>query len=338
MRNLLKTLASRIKEGKDTVLVTIIASSGSTPRGIGSKMLVAEEGRIYGTIGGGAVEHKSREMAQALLQDRNSCEHDFRLKKEDVENLGMICGGAVKVFFKYVPASDSETLAICEKAEELFAKGDDLWLIYDIADDCRLGLYTKATGYIGVDAPAWLDEKLTRHPLRQLLDGRDMYVEQINSSGIVYVFGGGHVAQELVPVLTHIGFRCVVLDDRENFIREDLFPDAEKRILCDFENIAQSVNITSEDYCCVMTRGHSFDTVVQAQLLRTPAYYIGVVGSRSKKVAVNRKLVNDYGIDESEIARIITPIGLMIKAETPAEIAISIAGQLIEIRAERNKS
>lgn len=335
MRNMFKLLAEKLRSGEDVVMVTVIASSGSTPRGAGSRMLITKDGRIAGTIGGGAVEYRSQHIAAKVLEEKTSGEHDFSLTRDDVQNLGMICGGAVKVFFKYIPANDVETLALCDKTEELFALGEDMWLISDIADEGRLGLYTKSAGYYGIDAPDWLKEKLTRHPLRQIWEGRDIYEEQINSSGIVYVFGCGHVAQELVPVLSHVGFRCVALDDRPEFASEALFPSAEKVILCDFEHISDYITITEEDYCCVMTRGHSFDTTVEAQLLRTPACYIGVIGSKHKIKSVSSKLVEEYGIEKSQLERITTPIGLSIKAETPAEIAISIAGQMIELRATR---
>ena len=87
-----------------------------------------------------------------------------------------------------------------------------------------------------------------------------------------------------------------------------------------------------------MTRGHAYDTVVQAQLLSTPACYIGVIGSLAKKAAVFHRLVEEYGVDERELDRITTPVGLPIQAETPAEIAISIAGQMIQVRAKRKAS
>lgn len=127
------------------------------------------------------------------------------------------------------------------------------------------------------------------------------------------------------------------MDDRPQFADKKLFPDAEEVKLIDFERIGDFVNITDEDYCCVMSRGHAYDTVIQAQLLRTPAYYIGVIGSAVKKAGVFKKLQEEYGIDSEELKRITTPIGLPIKAETPEEIAISIAGEMIKIRAERNE-
>lgn len=338
MRNMFKLMSEKLSSGQDVVMVSVIASSGSTPRGAGARMLVTEEGRICGTIGGGAVEYRSEQIAAEVLKEKCSGEHDFSLTKDDVQNLGMICGGAVNVFFRYIPAGDEATLNICRRAEELFSLGRDLWLISDIARGGQLSLYTRQEGYFGLDnAPEWLRSTLTRHPSRTQRDGEDFYAEQINSSGRVYVFGCGHVAQELVPVLSHVGFRCVAMDDRPAFANPQLFPDAELVQLVDFEKLSDYVNITSEDYCCVMTRGHAFDAVVQAQLLKTPACYIGVIGSKHKKAGVFRKLSEEYGYTEEDFKRITSPIGLEIKAETPAEIAISIAGQLIEFRAARNE-
>ncbi len=338
MKTMFRQIARLLGEGKDLVLVTVIASSGATPRGAGARMLVADTGRVCGTIGGGAVEYRSEQIAAVMLREKRSGEHDFSLTRDDVQNLGMICGGAVNVFFRYLPAGDPETCALAGQAEELFRKGADLWLLSDIGAEGRLGLYTRETGYIGFDAPAWLSAELGRRPKRIIRDGRDIYAEQICSSGRVYVFGCGHVAQELVPVLSHVGFRCVAMDDRPEFARRELFPSAEDVMLIDFARISDFVSLTAEDYACVMTRGHAFDAVVQAQMLRTPACYIGVIGSAHKKAGVFQKLREEYGFTDADFARITSPIGLNIRAETPEEIAVSIAAQLIELRAQRNES
>ena len=332
-----RLISEKLSEGEDLVLVTVVASSGATPRGAGARMLVGREGRLSGTIGGGAVEFRSQQMAAKVLEDKKSFEHGFNLTKDDVQKLGMICGGAVSVFFGYLPAGDEKTLEIARRAEACFAAGQDLWLISDLADSGRIGLYTREDGYIGIDAPDWLRDELGRHPARIRRDGRDLYAEKINSSGRVYVFGCGHVAQELVPVLAHVGFRCVALDDRPEFARKELFPDAEEVILCDFEHLSKSISVTEEDYVCVMTRGHAFDAVVQAQMLMTDACYIGVIGSARKKAGVYQRLKEEYGFADEVFARITSPIGLPIRAETPAEIAVSIAAQLIEFRAKRNE-
>ena len=330
MRNMLKTMKSRLESGEALVLVTVIASSGATPRGAGARMLIGREGRICGTIGGGAVEYRSEQIAAKVLETRTSLGHDFTLTKDDVQNLGMICGGACDVFFHYLPAGDDHTIALCAEAEEQFRKGSDLWLLTDVSETGKMGLYAEALGFWGICVPENLT--LSRHPERT----GSIFAEQINSSGRVYVFGGGHVAQELVPVLSHVGFRCVVMDDREEFAKTELFPGAEEVICGNLQNISDYMTIKNDDYVCVMTRGHAYDTVVQAQVLKCRPTYCGVIGSAFKAAGVRKTLKEEYGLLDEELDLVTTPIGLNIKGETPAEIAISIAAQMILHRAERN--
>ena len=193
-----------------------------------------------------------------------------------------------------------------------------------------MGLYAPDLGLWGIRAPQEL--RLSRHPERI----GNLFAEQINTSGKVYVFGGGHVAQELVPVLAHVGFRCVVMDDRPEFTKKELFPGAEDVILGDLQKISDYMTIGENDYVCVMTRGHAYDTVVQAQVLRCRPAYCGGIGSAMKAAGVRKTLKEEYGLAEEELDLVTTPIGLNIKGETPAEIAISIAAQMILRRAELN--
>ncbi len=328
MRNMLKLMQSHLEQGEDLVLLTVIAASGATPRGTGARMLVGPGGRLCGTIGGGAVEYRSQQIAKKVLEEKSSYGHDFSLTKDDVQNLGMICGGAVTVYFHYIPAGDPETIALAQEAERRFSLDQDLWLVSDIAAGGTLSLTDRTNTEL---AP-----HLTRHPHRIQEDGKDLYIEQIHSAGKVYIFGGGHVAQELVPVLAHVGFRCVVMDDRAEFTRPELFPGAQHVIQGDLRKISDYLTIGSEDYVCVMTRGHAFDTLVQAQVLKCRPCYCGVIGSRAKAAGVRKVLKEEYGLTDAELDLVTTPIGLDIKGETPAEIAISIAAQMILHRAERN--
>lgn len=330
MRNMLKTIKNKLEHGEPLVLVTVIASSGATPRGAGARMLIGKEGRICGTIGGGAVEYRSEQIAAKVLEEKTSLGHDFTLTKDDVQNLGMICGGACNVFFHYLSAGDTHTIMLCDEAEAEFQRGSNLWLLTDVGENGQMGLYAEDLGFWGISVPENLT--LSRHPERT----GNIFAEQINSSGKVYIFGGGHVAQELVPVLSHVGFRCVVMDDREEFTKKELFPGAEEVICGDLQNIGDYMTIGNDDYICVMTRGHAYDTVIQAQVLKCRPTYCGVIGSAFKAAGVRKTLKEEYGLLDEELDLVTTPIGLNIKGETPAEIAISIAAQMILHRAERN--
>ena len=117
----------------------------------------------------------------------------------------------------------------------------------------------------------------------------------------------------------------------------ELFRTAEKIILGDFYHVLDYCPIGEEDYVCIMTRGHAYDTVLQAQVLKCRPCYCGVIGSRSKAAGVRKVLKEEYGLSNEELDLVTTPIGLSIKSETPAEIAISIAAQMILHRAERKE-
>ena len=151
-------------------------------------------------------------------------------------------------------------------------------------------------------------------------------------AGRVYIFGGGHVSQALVPALTAVEFRCVVLEDRAEFCRPELFPGVEKVLLIDNSRVADFVELTKEDWVVIMTRGHKDDLLIQSQVMKAPVRYIGVIGSRQKTAAVTAKL-RDMGFSDADFQKVWAPIGLPIRSETPAEIAVSITAQLILERA-----
>ena len=336
MKQFFETVKQQLAEGNDVVLVTVIASSGSTPRGSGARMVVTEEGRIYGTIGGGAVEYKSTHMAADALKNKSSVIHEFCLTRNEVEDLGMICGGNVTVYFRYISHTDKKFLAFIDALMGLVEQGETSWLIIGLSEGNQddIGVYGIKSGLFGIEALGFDYRKLIHKAQHTLIGGKVYYVEELVHSGKVYIFGCGHVAQELVPVLAHVGFRCVAADDRPEFASEQLFPDAERVVLLDFKNIGKDISITEDDAVCIMTRGHAFDTDVELQMIETPAHYIGVIGSRNKIASVTKTL-REHGYSEERIAGIHTPIGLAIKAETPAEIAVSIAAELILERAQR---
>ncbi|MFB0919689.1 MAG: XdhC family protein [Oscillospiraceae bacterium] len=336
MKQFFETAKQQMAEGNDVVLVTVIASSGSTPRGSGARMVVTEAGRIYGTIGGGAVEYKSTLMAVEAIKNKASLLHEFCLTRNEVEDLGMICGGNVTVYFHYVPHNDEEFRALADHVIGLIDRRETSWLIMGISEGNRgeVGIFGLKSGLFGIKTLDFNYRELTHKAQHMLINGKPYYVEELVHSGKVFVFGCGHVAQELVPVLAHVGFRCIAVDDRPEFASESLFPDAEQVMLIDFKNIGKTITITENDAVCVMTRGHAYDTDVELQVVSSPAYYIGVIGSRSKIAAV-AKILREHGISEEQIASIHSPIGLEIMAETPAEIAISIASEMILERAKR---
>lgn len=343
MKELFRKLEEYLERGEGAVLVTVTASSGSTPRGTGSRMLVTKDGIVCGTIGGGAVEYRASEKAAEVLRDRVSCARGFTLTRDQVADIGMVCGGNVTVYFQYVDPDDGEFRDLVRQVEQALEREEDSWLVLDITrETCwSMELCTERDVKEGKGICRDLireqgETVFGNRALQVEAGGRQLYLEPLVQGGTVYVFGGGHVARELVPLLSHVGFSCVVMDDRPEFADPAAFPQAKRTVAGDMNRIGDYLQITSRDYVCIMTRGHQFDYYVQRQALAAKPRYIGVMGSRNKIRVVTEKLMGD-GFSREEIETCHMPIGTAILAETPAEIAVSIAGELIRVRAESRK-
>ena len=312
MTDIFAKIPYELEKGHDLVIALIIESEGSTPRGAGSLMLVGETGQIMGTIGGGAIEKRSEGIAIEMLKKRISGIHEFILNPKDTEKLGMVCGGDAKVYFQYIDSQENGWYAVCRQVTDRAADHTGGKLV--------LHLDGSLPEVVDADSPV----------------AKGFFALDIPVGERVLLFGGGHCAHALVPVLASVGFRPVVFDNRAEFSAKERFPQAEQTIHGDFEHIADYLSVTAEDYVVVMTSGHTFDYVVQRQVLQGEFTYLGVVGSRDKKAAVNAKLMAD-GVPAEKIALVHTPIGLDIMSVTPEEIAVSIAAEMILERAKTRK-
>ncbi|MDR2397234.1 MAG: XdhC family protein [Spirochaetaceae bacterium] len=338
MKGLLTIMLDELRQKQPLVLVTIVGSTGSTPRGAGSRMVVGAHGCLYGTIGGGISEHLAEEEAKTLIQEKRSQIRTYTLHPSTEADIGAVCGGDVQVHLQYLDPEDAGITSVIETALGCFSAQENLWLVHELGSGPRpacLGLVGAAgpvrwTGSVPHDPKAFLTPQGT-----QIRQGKTLYFcDPLVRASFVYVFGAGHVAQELVPLLTHVGFRCIVFDDRENLLGPQRFPDAEKTLRGDFAVISSQVGITEEDYVVIVTRSHTCDFQATAFALGTQARYIGIIGSQTKLHLIREKL-RAMGFSPELIAakRVHAPIGLAIKSETPAEIAVSIAGEMILARA-----
>lgn len=219
MKELFEQILHALERGENVVLCSILASSGSAPRGAGAKMAVFLDGTALGTIGGGAVERIAQQQALELFRTGASYCQAFCLAPNQVNDIGMICGGTVMVYFRFFDHCSPQDAALVRAILELLQSGQD------------------------------------------------------------------------------------------------------------------EVHITPRDYVVIMTPGHQADREVLLQAMKTPACYVGCIGSRHKIASTNQYLM-DNGVEEAELSRIHAPIGITIFAETPEEIAISIAAELIRCRAQ----
>lgn len=324
MESVLTQLIQEIENGTSVVLVTIVSKDGSSPRGNGSQMLVGYLGRIVGTIGGGAVEYQSVQMALELLRERRSSLHYFQLHTNPAEDIGMVCGGDVSIWFQFVDSLRSDWVAFADRLQWLLNSKAGGWIVLHL-DGNLPTLYDSTQKAIGGTAMEPFDLPLIDIAQQRM---NNCFIMPIPAPERAVIFGGGHCAQALVPILDSVGFRVVVMDDRPEYARKELFPRADSVIYGNFEKIADSIAITASDYVVIMTSGHSHDLAVEQQVLPYHTVYLGVIGSRNKIEHTNRVL-REMGFADDILVRVHSPIGLSIKAVTPEEIAVSIAGEMI---------
>ena len=329
MEQIFSQLFYEVEKHRDTVLVTLIADRGSAPRKAGAQMLVGAEGRLVGTIGGGAVEGRSIQLSQQLLAQRRSCIREFPLHQAPEQDIGMVCGGDVTAHFQFIPAEDASWQALASALTERLTAHQRGWLV--LREDGGCGALLGPEGLLWGDLPKGVEPaSLQTDCVRR----GGVFSMPLPIGERALLFGAGHISQALCPLLVTVGFRPVVFDDRPELANTRLFPTAEQVICGDFTRISDYLTITDEDFVVIMTSGHVRDFQVEEQTLRGDFAYVGVIGSRTKTASVNQRL-REAGIPEESIAQIHTPIGTAIRAVTPAEIAVSIAGEMILCRAER---
>lgn len=324
MREFWKTLIQELESGRPICLVSLLSSAGSTPRGAGAMMAVLPDGRSAGTIGGGNVEFEAQRLAGEVLRSGEDQRRDYRFIQGNDHSLGMVCGGDVTVQIQYISPQDEAALNAFRALLEADAQGRDAWLALHLEGNRVAGIRALTA------ADAYDPALVSLMGDRPLLTYHGWFSTPVSRSGWVHIFGAGHVSRALAAALHPLGFRCAVYDDRAEFADPALLPTAERVELCGFEKL--DLAIAPHDYVVVMTRGHQADYEVLSQVLRSGARYIGCIGSK-QKLALCRKRLLDAGFTAEEYAAVHAPIGLAIGAQTPEEIAVSVAAELIAVRA-----
>ena len=342
MNEILPTLTDLLAQGQKVVQATILTHEGSTPRSAGSRMLLiasdadaAGAVRIAaGTVGGGLVEAKVMESAGRVLADGLRRVEQFDLTGELAAGADMICGGRLRVFLERIDPTD---LPLFERLAAELACGRRCLRLCPL-DEGRASLLLKDAEAVAGDQGEVLPPEVEAAARRAGADinapvvfeagGRSYALESWAAARPLLIFGAGHVSRPTAQVAALIGYRVVVLDDRPEFANQERFPQAEPRVLESMDDCFAGMPRGPEASVVIVTRGHVHDAEVLAQALRTQAGYIGMIGSRRKRAAVYERL-RGQGFTEADLGRVHCPIGLEIGAETPEEIAVSIAAELI---------
>jgi len=336
-----------LHNGQELALAAIITDSGSTPRRSGSKMIVYPNGAISGTIGGGAVEGDVIQRAVRRFETHGAEIVSYDLTRgATIDRMDLICGGLVQVLIEHLPAHE-RNIDLYRSAHQALTRGRPFWWIGRFTGEKQALTVERA---IQKFPEEFVGSRHIQQEFRKLLESdpgishgssfierdRKVYViESITPQPSLFLFGAGHVSREIGALSQRIGLRTFVFDDRVEFANADRFPDADAIQVCPgFSDVFNGFNPLPDDFIVIVTRGHRFDRKVLAQALKTEASYIGMIGSRRKREAVYKELI-DRGIKPDALEQVCCPIGLSIDAETPAEIAVSVVAQLIQHRARR---
>ncbi len=341
MENLNTIILSLIENKKIFAIATIVSHSGSTPRTSGTKMVILPDGTIEGTIGGGLIEAKVIEESVKLISLKLNSFKSYHLNSTLKDSIDMVCGGSLSVLIETITQENSVTdlfvgmireseqgqkcLKITElpKSEEkpdrikrCLVKSSREVMGENIIPDSFNGDFLKS--YFKMNTPVVTE-----------IGDRRLIIEPAFTKGTVYLFGAGHVSQKVAEITHLLDFKTVIIDDREEFANRERFPKANKiLVIHDFRKSLETFSMDSDSYLVILTRGHLHDQTVLEEALKTEAGYIGMIGSRRKQKQVYEHL-HHKGFTKEDFKRVKSPIGIEIKAETPAEIAVSITAEII---------
>ena len=328
MKEIADEVLAELQAGHDFALVRLVAEQGSTPRRAGAEMLVRRDGSIAGTIGGGLLEAAMMRKAGEAIAAKRSEVTSMGLRGTDVDSPDeMICGGAAQVLIAYVAPGDPVLAEVCAavRAAAAAKRRAKLFTVLPVVvgEPVEFCLLADDDTLIGArfGEPASLRKavgKINVHGSARLADGREVLVEALDAPSTAIICGAGHVGRALAPVVARAGWRTVVLDDREEFADPRLFPGAEVVLLKSFEGALTRVAVDEQCYVVIVTRGHTHDMTVLQQALGTPARYVGLMASRTKRKRIADTL-REGGFNDEALARVHSPVGLQIGAETPAE-------------------
>jgi xanthine dehydrogenase accessory factor len=347
MLDLLRQLLAAIESGRPAAWCRLVETRGSTPQKAGAAMLVYEDGSQAGTLGGGCVEAEVKRRALTLLAENRSEVCTFQLDSDYGWDDGLICGGRMKIAVQPLAenADYLRRLAIC--AEQ--GRGCTEAIIFDdsvfddsIFEDKRGGVKSPASflfesdGKLAIGATREVPPQvvaqlkpLSTRPRPYVADGV-AYLPLLPRCRLIIV-GGGHVGKAVADLAADLQFDVWVVDDRPEYVAEERFPRAQRRVSGPIDRVLPDLEVTPDSYCLIVTRGHNHDQEALFHLVNRGARYVGLIGSRRKIKMIFENLLAE-GVSREALAKVYAPLGIDIGSQTVPEIAVSICAELIAHR------
>lgn len=297
---------------------------------------------MAGSVSGGCVESAAVQEITAAIRRGTPKLITYGVSDETAWQVGLACGGTIRVFVEpEVPPS--VTSAARGAAGTIVAT-----VIEDPRQDGALGrsvVIGEDGGIAGDERDRWIGPAVRDAALAALASETGATVEATAPDGTLVsvflevfprqpklvIFGGVHIAMALVPLAKSLGFRTVVADGRQAFVTRERFPEADERLVAWPAEAFERVGLDAATYVCLLSHDPKFDEPALELALRSPARYIGAIGSK-KTQAVRRKRLAGQGFTEDDLARLHGPIGLDLGGRAPAEIALGIMAEMIMAR------
>ena len=296
------------------VLLYVLESQGSSPGRQGFKMAVASDGSMQGSIGGGIMEHKFVEMAKAVLADKSKATGMYRQvhDKTAAQQSGMICSGEQTIFVYELQSGDRQAI-------------NDL--VASLRQQQNASLKISPAG---LEFLAEMPEK--NYSFLPINETDFELVEKTGFKNILHIVGGGHCALALSRLISGMDFYLQLYEEREglNTVEQNVFVQ-EKQRLQSFKDLPAFIMPGDNVYVVIMTFGYRTDDLALRSLFYKDFKYLGVMGSQ-KKMEKMLQAYRQEKVQEDWLQKIHTPIGLPIRSQTPEEIAISIAAQIIAVK------
>jgi xanthine dehydrogenase accessory factor len=333
MRDVLPEIEAWRAERRQFALATVVQTWGSAPRTAGSRMLVAADGRIAGSVSGGCVEAAVIEAAQDTLKTGAPRLLSFGVADETAWAVGLACGGTIEVFVEVPPADilDAARGALCAERSAVLAtvvKGSPSLLgtrLLLAADGPAAGTGSEE---IRAAAQAVLDGG---RPGRSSVGDIELFVDHLRPSPTLVLVGGVHIAIALVRLARALGYRPIVVDPRPTFADPARFPEADRVVASWPDEALGAIGLNPGTAVAVLTHDPKLDDPALRAALPSPAFYVGALGSKTTQEKRRRRLL-EAGLTESQIARLHAPIGLDLGGRSPEEIALSVMAEIVAVR------
>ncbi|MZG01854.1 XdhC family protein [Streptomyces sp. SID5614] len=351
MRDILPDLRARCADGVPLALATVVAVHGSAPRDPGAVMAVDAAGTVVGSVSGGCVEGDLYEVAREVLAGAGPRVVAYGISDDEAFGVGLTCGGTIEVLVRrYVSAAELADLGALLNliaddrpvAEATVLSGAAETGARLVVRPSDAGPTTGTLGSEGLDAAVTDDARgllaqghttiqwYGAHGQRRMQEVA-VFIRTYAPPPRMLVFGAIDHAAATARIGSFLGYRVTVCDARPAFATRERFPTADEVVRAWPHTYLESTEVDARTVICVLTHDPKFDVPLLLAALRTPAAYIGVMGSRRTHHDRLARL-REAGADEAALARLASPVGLDLGARTPEETAVSIAAEVIQHR------